>query len=106
MAKIGLSFAIKLPTKIILDSQPLIVYLPIMKRYTHKNLTADVEILNAKLAEKGHEMRFMIGARNGYSAIDLATVEQLARHCCQRMLIGGTPRECLAACHEYMVHSM
>ena len=77
-----------------------------MKRYTHKNLTADVGILNAKLAEKGHEMRFMVGSRYNYSAIDLATVEQLARHCCQRMLIGGTPRECLAACHEYMVHSM
>jgi DNA-directed RNA polymerase subunit N (RpoN/RPB10) len=30
----------------------------------------------------------------------------LARHCCQRMLVGGTPRECLNACHEYMVHSL
>lgn len=77
-----------------------------MKRYTHTSLKADVEILNAKLAEKGHEMRFMIGSRYNYSAIDLATVEQLAQHCCQRMLVGGTPRECLNACHEYMVHSM
>jgi len=77
-----------------------------MKRYTHKALESDVEILNAKLAEKGHEMRLMVGARNGYSAIDLATVEQLARHCCQRMLEAGTPRECLSACHEYMVHSL
>jgi hypothetical protein len=77
-----------------------------MKRYSYNNLKADAEILNAKLAEKGHDMRFMVGARYGYSAIDLATVEQFARHCCQRTLQTGTPRECLAACHEYMVHNM
>jgi hypothetical protein len=77
-----------------------------MKRYTHNNLIADVEILNAKLAEKGHIMRFMVGGRCNYSAIDLATIEQLARHCCQRMLVGGSPRECLAACHEYIVHNV
>lgn len=77
-----------------------------MKRYTHKALAADVEALNAKLAEKNHEYRFMIGARYNYSAVDLATPEQLARHCCQRMLVGGTPRECLASCHEYMVNNL
>lgn len=77
-----------------------------MKRYTYKNLTADVEILNAKLAEKGHNMRFMVGARYGYSAIDLATVEQFARHCCQRNLALGTPRECLAECHAYMIRNL
>lgn len=77
-----------------------------MKRYTHKALTADVEILNAKLSEKGHDMRFSVGARYGYSAIDLATVEQMARHCCQRMLDCGTPRECLNACHSYMANNL
>lgn len=75
-------------------------------RYTYNNLKSDVEILNAKLAEKGHGMRFMVGGRNGYTAIDLATIEQLACHSCERMLVGGTPKECLAACHEYMVHNM
>lgn len=77
-----------------------------MKRYSHKALIADVEILNAKLAQKNHEMRFVVGARYNYSAIDLATPEEMARHCCSRMLAGGTPRECLAACHEYMVNNM
>jgi hypothetical protein len=77
-----------------------------MNRYSYKNLKADVEILNAKLAEKGHNMRFIIGGRNGYTAIDLATIEQLARHACERMLVGGSPRECLAACHEYIVHNV
>lgn len=77
-----------------------------MSRYTYNNLKSDIEVLNAKLAEKGHDMRFVVGGRNGYTAIDLATVEQLARHCRERMLIGGTPRECLAACHEYMVYSL
>lgn len=74
-------------------------------RYTYNNLKADVEILNAKLAEKGHDMRFIIGARNGYTAIDLGTPEQIVRHCCQYMLVGGTPKECLEACHKYMVHN-
>lgn len=73
-----------------------------MKRYTHKSLQADVAELNEKLAEKGHEYRFMVGGRYNYSAIDLATVEQLERHCCQRNLTLGTPRECLAECHAYM----
>lgn len=77
-----------------------------MKRYTHKSLAADLEILNAKLAEKGHEYRFMIGARYNYSAVDLATPEQLARHCCQRNLALGTPRECLAECHAYMARNL
>lgn len=77
-----------------------------MKRYTYKNLQSDIEVLNAKLAEKGHNMRFVVGSRNGYTAVDLATIEQLARHCCQRMLVGGTPRECLNACHEYVVHNL
>ncbi len=77
-----------------------------MKRYTHKALEADVDSLNKMLEEKGHNMRFMIGARYGYSAIDLATVEQFARHCCERMLVGGTPRECIAECHKYMTHNV
>lgn len=90
----------------VVDGVIILVYSGCMKRYTHKALTADVETLNAKLAEKSHDMRFMVGARYGYSAIDLATVEQLARHCCQRMLEGGTPRECLAACHKYMANNL
>ena len=77
-----------------------------MNRYTHKALTADVESLNKILAEKNHEYRFIVGARNGYSAIDLATVEQMKRHCCERMLEGGTPRECIAKCYEYMTYSV
>ncbi len=77
-----------------------------MTRYTHKSLEKDVDALNAKLADRKHGFRFVTGARNGYSAIDLATPEQAAAHCCQRMLIGGTPRECLAECHAYMAHNL
>jgi len=77
-----------------------------MKRYTYNNLKSDVEILNAKLAEKGHDRRFKVGGRNGYTAIDLARLDQLQGGTCERTLATGTPRECLAECHEYMVHSM
>lgn len=73
-----------------------------MKRYTHKNLESDLPELNAKLAKLGHQYQFVAGARNGYSAIDLATVEQAKAYCCQRMLIGGTPKECLSECHQYI----
>lgn len=75
-------------------------------RYTHKSLEVDAEKLNEQLAAIGAEMRFSVGHRYGYSAIDLATPEQLARHCCHRMLIGGTPRECLAACNAYVVSQL
>jgi hypothetical protein len=71
-------------------------------RYTHKALEADIIPLNEKLARWGHELRFVVERRNGYVAIDLATPEQMARHCCQRMLIGGTARECLTECEAYL----
>jgi hypothetical protein len=71
-------------------------------RYTSKSLEKDVAELNQKLATRNHEYRFVVGGRYGYTAIDLATPEQAAQHCCQRMLIGGTPRECLNECHAYI----
>lgn len=78
-----------------------------MSRYTYNNLKSDIEILNAKLAEKSHDRRFVVGGRNGYTAIDLARVDESGEKCgIQRTLETGTPRECLAACHEYMVHSL
>lgn len=74
-----------------------------MKRYTAKQLEKDIEQLNTKLAEKNHEYRFMVGYRYNYTAIDLATTEQMARGCCSRMLVGGTPRQCLSECYAYIV---
>lgn len=71
-------------------------------RYTGKSLEADVAALNAKLESMGHDLRFDVGYRYNYTAIDLATVEDLKRHCCQRMLIGGTPRECLHAAQMHV----
>ena len=71
-------------------------------RYTAKDLAADVAALNEKLAARGHAYRFVQGHRNGYSAIDLATPEQVAAHSCHSMLEGGSPRECSAACFRYV----
>lgn len=74
-----------------------------MKRYTSNQLEVDVRELNAKLEKHGHEMRFSVGGSYGRTDLDLATVPQLASHCCQRRLISGSPRECLSAAHAYVV---
>ncbi|KKK48640.1 hypothetical protein LCGC14_3143100 [marine sediment metagenome] len=75
-------------------------------RYTGKRLEEDVDDLNAKLEKMDDEYRFVVGYRYNYTAIDLATPEQVERHCCHSTLICGTPRECLAECHAYMVRSL
>ncbi len=77
-----------------------------MKRYTHKCLEADAAELNKQLEAMGAALRFDIGSRYNYSAVDLATPEQLAVHSCQRNLECGTPRECLAACYRYVVSQL
>lgn len=72
------------------------------KRYTDKALERDLIGFNSTLENIGHDMRLIIGGHNGYTAVDLATVEQAKRHCIQRNLECGTPRECLNACNAYM----
>lgn len=72
-------------------------------RYTYKNLEKDLIELNKTLEKIGNNLFFVIGARNNYTAIDMATKEQISGQCCQYHLIGGTPRECLAECNRYIV---
>jgi hypothetical protein len=73
-----------------------------MARYTYKALKADVQQLNIELEERKSEYRFVLGGRNGYTAIDLARTDQLDKHTCERNLVCGTPRECLQACYDFM----
>ena len=73
-----------------------------MTRYTYNSLKADLPALNAKLDKLGHKYRFVPGHRYGYAAIDLATLEQIKEYGVHTMLEGGTPKECLAACHKYI----
>ena len=75
-------------------------------KYTHKSLCADLLVLNAKLEKAGHDLRLVDGHRYGYSAVDLATVDDVKRHCTQRMLYGGTPRECLAKAQAYVLQQI
>ena len=77
-----------------------------MKRYTGKSLEADVKGFNEQLAARGDAYRFDVGYRYNYTAIDLATPKQLARHCCARNLQTGTPRECLNACYKYLAEGV
>ena len=74
-------------------------------RYTCKQLEKDLIALNEKLARANHEYRFVIGARYGYTAIDLATPEQEKRHCVARTLDCGTPKGCLNACYAYIAQN-
>ena len=71
-------------------------------RYTYKQMCLDCEEWNKKLAEYGRKYRFVPGHRYNYSAIDLATPEQLKAHIRQRNLETGTPRECREAALEYI----
>ena len=75
-------------------------------KYTHKDLSADILALNAKLEKAGHDLRFVEGRRYGYSAIDLATEEQAKRHCVHRVLCHGTPRACLAEAQAYVLQQI
>lgn len=71
-------------------------------RYTFNALKADVETLNKELEDRGSGYRFVVGGRNGYTAVDLARVEQIQNHTCERNLECGSPRECLEACYRFM----
>jgi hypothetical protein len=73
------------------------------QRYTVKDLAKDIQLLNAKLKEAKSAYYFRLDQRNGFTAIDLATPEQLQKHTCTRNLELGTPRQCLAACHAYLI---
>ena len=76
------------------------------KRYTGKSLEADLIDFNKWLEERGDAMRFVIGYRYNYTAVDLATPENAARHCTNRNLECGTPRECLNACYKYLAQKV
>jgi hypothetical protein len=77
-----------------------------VKRYTGKSLEADVASFNEQLAARGDAYRFLVSYRYNYTAVDLATPAQLARHICQRNLETGTPRECLNACYRYLAEGV
>ena len=75
-------------------------------RYTSKCLESDLADLNKTLENKGSEWRLLYGSRYNWSAVDLCTVDQLKRHCCQRNLELGTPRECLAAAQRFVLSEL
>ena len=73
-----------------------------MKRYTGKSLEQDVAGFNTRLESLKHEYRIVVEYYNGYTHVALATPEQVGRHCTQRKITGGNPRECLNACYAYL----
>jgi len=71
-------------------------------RYTAKELESDIAEINRRLERLGHAMRLGVGYAYNRTELDLCTPEQLQRHCRQRLLDCGTPRECLAAAKAYL----
>jgi hypothetical protein len=74
----------------------------IMARYTITNLRQAVTRYNGFLCGSGSNWFFVESGRNGYQAVDLHYIDESGRTICQRMLVGGTSRECqLETFQEY-----
>ena len=65
-----------------------------MARYTAKMLENAIDGMNERLEREGAKFRFVVGYRNGYTAIDSARPEDIARYCVYSNLFGGSPKEC------------
>ena len=65
-----------------------------MKRYTIVDLRQAISRYNRFLCESGTNWFFVESGRNGYQAVDVYYVNELGKSICQRMLVGGTSREC------------
>lgn len=85
-----------------------------MSRYTHNNLQADIMEINFKLMRvynnnrdmypnQAQDLYLVVGQRNGYTALDCATKDEIARHCVYSNLTAGTPRECYNRALEFIV---
>lgn len=88
-----------------------------MARYTRKSLEADVVELNEKLtkiygadagmyADKKSLLFLQVGARNGYTAVDLVTVKDNGRSSVWSTLQCGTPRECLERAQDFVLNQL
>ena len=71
-------------------------------RYTYKSLEAECSYLNDQMKADGIEWVLVPGGRYGYSAVDIATPEAAARHCVNRTLETGSPRECAAEARKFV----
>ena len=74
-------------------------------RYTVKKLEMDCIGLNASLDKFGAKYRLVVGQSYNRTQIDLATPEQMKRHCCYAQLVSGTPRECRDAAALYVLRA-
>ena len=72
-------------------------------RYTAKRLEEDVQRMNRTLEEINGPLRFEVGYRNGYTAIDMVLPETERKYgCSEYHLVGGSPRECADAARDYV----
>jgi hypothetical protein len=67
-----------------------------MKRFTVRDLRQAVDRYNRFLCGSGSNWFFVESGRNGYQAVDLHYTNESGSDVCQRMLVGGTSRECQA----------
>ena len=76
-------------------------------RFTVTNLRAEVENLNESLAEKGADVRFTVGGRNGYQAVDEYPVDAEGNRIgtgVNRMVGSGTSRETYDETYQAYLH--
>ncbi len=76
------------------------------KRYTAANLRTEVETVNQKFAESDIDWCYVVGGRNGYTALDGGTVEITDRHCINTTHQCGSPRECRDAMYRDAYYRM
>ena len=65
-----------------------------MARYTIKDLRQAITRYNGFLCGGGSNWFFVESGRNGYQAVDLHYINESGRDICQRLVIGGSSREC------------
>lgn len=75
-------------------------------RYSFKSLEEDLVRINYVLTATNSNFRLVAESRNGYSAVDIATPEQLEQYCSSRAIVTGTPRECFEGASHYFISQM
>lgn len=76
-------------------------------RFTEKACREFVADLNDRLEAAGADLYMHVAPRNGYCAIDIVSRKRRASKpvpgwsAVERMLVGGTPRECAESAREF-----
>lgn len=71
------------------------------QRITVTDLREHLKTFNKLFAENGSNLFLREQGRNGYQAVDVYFIDAGGKEHCQRMLQGGTARECMCEAREF-----